>query len=365
MRIGQLVKNKGFLAAAALCVALVSVVLVFSAKMKKDPDREPFRPPKVVAKPNPSPLNPTTSPNVSEAQDVEVQWLKKQGKYFSWGEEAKPDNPEPAPPVKPAVRPRLNRNTGAERDMIRQALWNSYAGFGKPLGGALSASVSNEAQGPAAGSSLASRWRTGCPVAGVVIRSTYATTKAETPLMIKITDPANCAGLPAGTIVLASLKADYSTFRAVATVSSLSLPSGESCRMGGTVLGSDGLPGIGYKVTRNDRKMIGLGAVFSGLSSGMAAAREDSSETTAYEWGYQQTQTRSDDRLKEGALEGGSAFFEKISDGIVNEYGQVSPIVVTVPEGLPVEVVLTAADGGQSAPPPAASVSRPDIPAEG
>ena len=362
MRIRQLVKNKGFLAATALCVVLVSGVLVFSSKMKKDPDREPFRPPKVVAKPNPSPLNPTTSPNVSKAQDAEVQWLKAQGKYFSWGEEAEPGKLDPAPPVKPVAK----QNTNAERDMIRKSLWNFYAGFGKPLGGALSFASAGEAQYPTSGPSPAPPWRLGCPVAGVVVRSTYATTTAETPLMVKVTDPANCAGLPAGTIVLASLKADYSTFRAVATVSSLSLPSGESCQVAGTVLGSDGLPGIGYKVTRNDRKMIGLGAVIAGLSDGVSAARKDSTETTAYEWGYQQTQSKSDNRLEEGILEGGSTFFGKIADGILNEYKQTSPIVVAIPEGLPVEVVLTAADGGRGAPSPAASVvSRPDIPAEG
>ena len=353
MKLAKLTKSKNFWVAVALFVAVLAVIVYVPKKIAGTKTEGPFVPPSVSVTRNPTPLTPTASPTLSQAHQDEVEWLKKQGKYFDWRDTVQAEAPPPpaaAPPSPQREVLYVSYERTTEEQMLREMFWGSYDGHRTSSGGMISvASIGSQhgqAESHAGRPSSISNLRYGCPVPGVVMRSTYATTKSDNFVMIRVNDPTNCAGLPPGSILVGSSRADYSVFRAATSIQSISLPTGESFPVGGIVLGADGAPGIGYQVTRNDRKMLGLGALFAGTSAGAEAARKDSSQVTAYDWGFEQSQNKSDNRLREGVLEGSSTMLKMMADGIVDEYRQVSPIVVTVPQGLPVEVVLMPRDGG-------------------
>lgn len=339
MRAKKILKSKGFLISVGVTILFLGIVsfLLLSGKEKTRPQSFP----NISSVPNPSPLNPAKSPNVDKAQKEEIDWLKKHGKYFDWGKDALMGDRQEKPkvPETKVVTVRPASNTDAEKQMLWETFWKSFPPD-KAKGGTLSLAMAGDAGESRGRQGPSFEYRAGCPFKATVLRSSYATLKSETPLLMKVTDPANCAGLPVGTVVVASMKADYSSFRANVQVHSLSLPGGSNVPAKGFVMGPDGLPGVGHKVVRNDRKTLGLASLFEGIGAGFKAAREDSTETTCYEWGCEQKETKSDNRLQEGIVEGVGTFMGGVADGIVGEYRQVSPIVVTVPQGFPVEIVL-------------------------
>jgi hypothetical protein len=338
VRIKKVLSNKGFWISVGVVILFLSVAsyLVFSGEKKSRPQTS-F--PNVATTPNPSPLNPANSPNVAKAQEAEIEWLKKHGKYFEWGDAEEKNNEKPQKKQPDQVVVVAKPSRSAEEKMIWETFWKNFPPS-KVEGGMLSLALASTAGGGDTQGTTSS-FRTGCPFRATVMRSSYATLKSSTPLLMKVADPANCAGLPVGTIVVASMQADYSSFRANVQIESLSLPDGTSVKAKGFAMGPDGLPGVGHKVVRNDRKTVGLSSLFEGIAAGARAAREDSTQTTCYEWGCEQTQTQNDNQLQEGILEGAGTMLSGIANGIVQEYKQVSPIVVTVPENFPVEIVLT------------------------
>ncbi len=353
MRLKNVVMSKKFLASAGvmvLCLGFVSY-LIFGGEKKRPPNYSD-----ISTVPNPSPLNPASSPNVDRAHREEIEWLKRHGKYFEWGKDAlmgdraeRTEHVGPAPSgsiAKPATT-YVHQGSEEERRMIWETFWKNFPPD-KAEGALVSLAAATQGslqQTGATGTASSLPFRTGCPFKATVMRSTFATLNDENPILMEVQDPANCAKLPVGTLIMGIAKADYSSFRAKVKLSSISLPNGTSMNVKGFALGPDGVPGVGHQVVRNDRKTLGLASLFAGIGAGFEASREDSQEIVCDRWGCMQQTTKNDNRLQEGVRQGVATFMGGLARGIVGEYQQVSPIVITIPQGFPIEVIL---EGGQN-----------------
>ena len=336
-------KKIAVISGIVVCILVVGFLAVLTTSNESKPPR--FKAGNIPQ--NNSPLNPTSSPTLAQAHQKEVEWLKAHGQFFEFGqvtETKKTPPPKPeyvsyeAPPASPPPPPRINMAKVHEE----QILWRQFYDTGGKLAGEgamLDVEYSRGASGPM--EKYIEGMRLGCPVKGTVLRSALADMQTEAPLVVKITEAGNCANLPVGTLVTASLHVNYSTFRARGEITGISLPDGEFVPAKGYVLGPDGVDGVGYRVIRNDRKGVAFDALTSGIAEGLSTVAEtpQNVEMQCYEWGCTTIQEDEDLTLK-GVTAGIGGAFDRIAEGIRAEYGKISPIVITVPQNFPVEVVF-------------------------
>ncbi len=333
---------------------MITAVVVMALLVNRKKETPPHFTPVATAK-NPSPRSKTDNPELYGAQKTEIEYLKRHGQYFGWNGQAlkKPIEARKEKSLRSEMQQQQQQRHMQSQSMVvenpaqireKKMLWAMFWKGNPP--GKIKGVVLADAAAVTGSSQITSAMegfnpRPGCPVSGELLRGSYATTRSNTPVLIKITDPANCAGLPAGTIVIASARANYSTFRAVTNVTKISLPNGHSYKATGEVLGTDGLPGIGYKVIRNDRKGLAIGSVVAGFGQGFnAIAQNVGTNTIVTQSGIIQEPQNEQSNLVVGGGEALGTLGTDLANGIAGEYNQISPIVVTMPQGLPVEVVF-------------------------
>lgn len=349
MKLGKLKKNKPFIISLGMGLFVITVIVVLTLVLGRPKTPAPHFAPAATA-PNANPQMDTKNPELYSAQKDEIEYLKKHGRYFGSDVLDKPIEAQADKTLHERMlqQQRQQRDEAASREAARKArekrmLWAKFWNGNPPgrLQGEILGDPMDTDKGRIVSAAEVLKIRPGCPVGGELLRGSYGLIGSPTPVLIKITDPANCAGLPAGTIVIASARADYSVFRAITSVTSVSLPDGRSYKTTGEVLGSDGLPGVGYKVVRNDRKGMTAAALLAGIGAGANAISTNTGTTTIVsQSGIVQQPTNQQSNMVVGLGRGVGAFGTDMANGLAAEYSLISPIVVTMPQGLPVEVVF-------------------------
>ncbi len=336
-----------------LIVAIWFIYAMIQAGNRQQISRRNVPKQEASAPPNPSPLNPTTSPTLAEAHKEEIEYMKKHGKYFKLDfNNTEQDNVTDIEDQVVVRAIKQSQETEQKNNMLWQYFWQQASQeidqntrsrgmilslHGKP---AEVKQTKKESHYP-------------CRVEAVTTSAVHAVVNKEFPLRLQVVSSSGeCAfSLPIGSVLNGSVKADFDIMRAIATLHSVVLPNGKVLPFKGYLLGPDNEYGIGLKVIKNYNKYILLSAIMGGISTGFKTARQveeanarGATKTQCYEWGCETTEeVVKRNATREGLIAGGEYIFNSLTQGILKYLGRRSPIVVTIPAGYPVVVVPSGA----------------------